>query len=188
MIYSDLLHRAAETAAKLHDGHFRRHPEGTPYFSHVAYVALLLQRAGYNDEVVAAGFLHDALEDTEFTDKEMTEQFGAKVTELVEAVSEEKDVEDWIERKRLYREMIKAGDADPAAISCADHIHNSRSLAVSIKDGMDIKKIFKIGIPERFLHERKLVDIYKEKLGEADLAREFEMSINDLEAIVKSYV
>ncbi|MBD3281160.1 HD domain-containing protein [Candidatus Uhrbacteria bacterium] len=187
MIYSKLLHEAAETASRLHDGHYRRHPEGVAYFSHLAFTALLLQRAGYDDEVVAAGFLHDALEDTEFTAEQMTERFGARVTELVQGVSEQKDVADWVERKRLYREMIKAGSAEAAALSCADHIHNSRSLGISIKDGVDIKKIFKIGIDERFAHERHLVEIYKEKLAGSELAREFEASINDLEEIVKQY-
>lgn len=188
MIYTKILHEAAETAAKLHDGLYRRHPDGVPYFSHLSYVALLLQRAGYDDEVVAAGFLHDALEDTDVTAEEMKNSFGARVTQLVEGVSEEKDVKDWVERKRLYREMIKAGEAESAAISCADHIHNSRSLGISIEDGLDVKKIFKIGITERFYHEHQLVEIYKEKLGDIELVKEFEMSIQDLEEIVKPYV
>ncbi len=187
MIYTKLLHEAAETASKLHDGHYRRHPKGVIYFSHLAYVALLLQRAGYDDEVVAAGFLHDALEDTDYDTKQMSERFGTRVTRLVQGVSEQKDVANWVERKRLYREMIKTGSVEAVAISCADHIHNSRSLGISIEDGVDIKKIFKIGIPERFAHERALVEIYKDKLGDVALAQEFESSINDLEEIVKRY-
>ena len=52
--------RAASLAAKLHDGQVRK--DGTPYFQHPARVATILARAGADDELVAAGFLHDVIE------------------------------------------------------------------------------------------------------------------------------
>jgi (p)ppGpp synthase/HD superfamily hydrolase len=185
MIYSKLLHEAAEFAAKLHEGQFRKHPEGTPYFSHLAYVALLLQRAGYNEEVVAAGFLHDALEDTEYTAEEMTKRFGENVTKMVLSVSEQKDVDPWGERKRLYREQMKESSVEACALACADHIHNSKSMTMTVQAGYNIKTLFKIGIEERFAHERELVAIFNDKLGESELAQEFEKSVNDLEVAMK---
>lgn len=188
MLYSELLHKAAEKAALLHAGQFRKHPSGTPYFSHLAFVALLLQRAGYGDEVVAAGFLHDATEDTDYTEGEMKEEFGERVASLVRSVSEQKDVEPWVERKRLYRETIEKAQAEAVALACADHIHNSRSMAMTVKAGIDIKALFKIGLDERFAHERALVKIFNERLEASDLAREFEAAVNDLEAAIKQYV
>ncbi len=187
-IYSELVHEAAEFAAKLHEGQFRKHPEGTPYFSHLAYVALVLQKAGYDDEVIAAALLHDAIEDTEYTAEQMTSQFGARVTELVLAVSEQKDVDPWTERKRLYREQISESGADAAALACADHLHNTKSMTLTVDAGISIKSLFKIGIEERLAHERELVAIFNEKLDGSELAQEFESSVNDLEVAMKKYV
>jgi (p)ppGpp synthase/HD superfamily hydrolase len=188
MIYSKLVHEAAEFAAKKHEGQFRKHPEGTPYFSHLACVALLLQKAGYDDEVVAAGFLHDALEDTEYTADQMISQFGKRVTELVLAVSERKDVNPWEERKRLYREQISLADVDAVALACADHLHNTKSMTLTVAAGINIESLFKIGIKERFEHERALVSIFNEKLDGSEIAQEFESSVNDLEVAMKKYV
>jgi len=188
MIYSKLVHGAAEVAAKLHEGQFRKHPEGTPYFSHLAYVALILQKAGYDDEVVAAGFLHDAIEDTKYTAEQMIEEFGTGVAELVLAVSEQKDVNPWSERKRLYREQIQASNTKAAALACADHLHNTQCMKITVAAGINIASLFEIGIEERFAHERALVGIFNEKLNNSELAKEFEASVDDLEAAMKKYV
>ncbi len=188
MIYSEKIHKAAEIAARSHDGLFRKHPEGIPYFSHLAIVALMLERAGYDDEVVAAGLLHDILEDTDYSEDELRKVFGERVLEIVKGVSEDKSIKDWVERKRLYREMITNGSAEAAAISCADHIHNTRSFAQTMKEGVDIDAVFKVGVSERFRHENELIEIYNKKLGNNPLAQEFADSINDLEKLVKEYV
>lgn len=176
-----------EFAAKLHKNQFRRHPEGTPYFSHLAFVAFLVQKAGYEDDVVIAGLLHDALEDTDYTAEKMAEAFGAKVTSLVQSVSEQKDVKPWAERKRLYREMLAGSIEEAVAIACADHIHNVRSFAIAIASGMDIDKEFHAGISDRFAHEKALVEIFNQKLTGSELAQEFENSVNDLELTIKKY-
>ncbi|MDF1497575.1 MAG: HD domain-containing protein [Patescibacteria group bacterium] len=188
MIYSKLVHEAAEVAAKLHEGQFRKHPEGTPYFSHLAYVALILQKAGYDDEIVAAAFLHDAIEDTEYTAEKMRTHFGARVTELVLAVSEQKHVNPWAKRKRLYREQISESDIEAVALACADHLHNVKSLTLTVDSGIDIKTLFEIGIEERFAHERDLVTIFNEKLNGSELAKEFESAVGELELAMNKYV
>jgi hypothetical protein len=147
----------------------------------------MLQKAGYDDEVIAAAFLHDAIEDTDYTAERMTSRFGARVTELVLAVSERKDVNSWAERKRLYREQIKESTIEAVALACADHLHNAKSLTLAVLAGINIESLFKIGIEERFEHERALVGVFNEKLNGSELAREFESSVNDLEISMKKY-
>ena len=58
-------------AARAHAGQLRKSSE-TPYFEHVAAVALVLDRMGFPEDVVIAGLLHDVVEDTVTTFEEIT--------------------------------------------------------------------------------------------------------------------
>ena len=60
-----------------------------PYVSHPFAVGMILQKAKCSDEVVAAGILHDTLEDTSTTYEELAEEFGTKVAQLVRSASEQ---------------------------------------------------------------------------------------------------
>jgi (p)ppGpp synthase/HD superfamily hydrolase len=54
-----------------------------PYISHPFAVGIILQQAGCKEEVVAAGILHDTLEDTETTEEDLLTLFGPVVLEIV---------------------------------------------------------------------------------------------------------
>jgi len=84
-----LLKRALDQAAVWHQGQKRKYPGvDVPYMSHLAGVALLLAKHGFDDEVVAAGALHDAIEDAGVTAEEIATLFNARVADLVVRVSE----------------------------------------------------------------------------------------------------
>ena len=68
--------QAASLAAKLHDGQVRK--DGTPYFQHPARVASILARACSKDNLIAAGFLHDVIEDTPADYDDISQLFGAR--------------------------------------------------------------------------------------------------------------
>jgi (p)ppGpp synthase/HD superfamily hydrolase len=180
-----MLHKAIEFAGMMHNGQMRKYPPATPYLTHLSNVALLLQRAGYADEVVAAGLLHDVLEDTNCKEDRLREEFGDKITGLVLAVSENKDEKDWILRKQMYREKISFSDMDAVALAAADHLHNAKSMILAIKSGLDIKTAFSIGLNERLEHEKLLVKIIKDKLGNAELVLEFEDAVTEWESLMK---
>ena len=74
--------------------------------THPVEVACLLHEAGYPDEVVAAGVLHDVLEDTEVTRADLERRFGERVADLVAAVSEDPSIED---RGRAQGGAARAG-------------------------------------------------------------------------------
>jgi (p)ppGpp synthase/HD superfamily hydrolase len=124
--------RAADFAARRHAGQRRKGAAQEPYINHLAEVALLLAetRETPDASLVAAGWLHDTLEDTETTRGELEELFGSHVAALVVEVTDDKSLPKEM-RKRLQVE--KAASKSPAAreIKIADKTSNLRSLALS---------------------------------------------------------
>src|SRR5439155_22637929 len=93
-----LTRAAVDFAAQRHDRQ-RRESDAAPFLLHPLEVAALLVGAGFGDEVVAAGVLHDILEKTEATSEELREHFGERTAALVEAVSEDAAIDDYEPRK-----------------------------------------------------------------------------------------
>jgi hypothetical protein len=92
-------------AAERHDGQLLP-CDGVPFVKHPLEVASLLSAAGYGDEVVASGVLHDVLENTRTPAGELEERFGQRVAELVRAVSEDDSIADRRERKAALRQQV----------------------------------------------------------------------------------
>src|SRR5271166_843282 len=97
-----LVSEAAELAARRHNGMARKGRGNEPYINHLAEVAKLLAAAtdGADAELVAAGWLHDAIEDTETTREELAEKFSARVAALVVEVTDDMTLPK-SERRRL---------------------------------------------------------------------------------------
>lgn len=131
--------RAFEFAAFAHKDQKRRGGEQVPYFSHPAAVGLILGRAGFEDEVVIAGVLHDVVEDTPITLEQIEQEFGSEVAHIVDGVSEDKSLP-YVERKKQYIERIRAGSSEVKAVSCADKIANLTSVVMQIRAGEDVFK------------------------------------------------
>nr|WP_316046713.1 HD domain-containing protein [Planococcus glaciei] len=95
----NLIELAIGFAAFKHTGQVRK---GTsiPYISHPFAVGMMLQQAGESEEVIAAGILHDTLEDTATTEEEIRTVFGEQVLLLVKAASEPDKSRPWEDRKR----------------------------------------------------------------------------------------
>lgn len=92
----DLVKKASEFASKAHENQPRK--GGGPYIQHPNFVASLLEANHATPELVAAGFLHDVVEDTSYKIEDIEKQFGRKVKELVESNTEDKTLS-WEERK-----------------------------------------------------------------------------------------
>ncbi len=161
LLFSPAVERAIEIAAEWHDGTYRKGrwsapcvrppedgPSAVPTMAHVTAVALVVQRAGWGDEAVAAAFLHDALEDANryrqsFERAALAALVGEAVVRIVEAVSEPKDGADgrplpWRVRKETYLDRLRDGPPEAAAVSLADKLHNAFSMASSLEAGIDI--------------------------------------------------
>lgn len=122
---------ALEFAAQQHRGQ-RREADQAPFILHPLEVAQLLRGRDYPDAVVAAGVLHDVIEDTNVDSAELERRFGARVAALVTAVSEPPGGGSYPERKARLRDSIAAADADAAAVFAADKVAKARELRMSL--------------------------------------------------------
>lgn len=126
-----LLKRALDRASQWHRAQLRKYPGvEVPYVSHVAGVVGVLSRHGFDEEVVAAGALHDTIEDCGITKAELAELFGERVAELVDHVTEQDKSLTWEERKSAYVAHFATKPWEAQAISLADKIDNFESILV----------------------------------------------------------
>ena len=123
--------RALEFAAARHTGQ-RRAADQAPFILHPLEVAQLLRGREYPDEVVAAGVLHDVIEDAGVGLAELEEQFGPHVAALVSAVTEPSPEGDYRERKAALREAVATAEPDAVAIYAADKVAKLRELRIRI--------------------------------------------------------
>ncbi|MEY4297664.1 MAG: hypothetical protein RLZZ423_843, partial [Cyanobacteriota bacterium] len=126
-----LLSAAFHFAFQLHDGQVRA--SGEPYICHPVAVADLLRDIGASASVIAAGFLHDVVEDTDVTPEEIEQHFGAEVRGLVEGVTKlggihftNKTEAQAENLRRMFLAM--ASDIRVVLVKLADRLHNMRTL------------------------------------------------------------
>ena len=128
---TDLLRRAYEFSAAEHAGQMRR--SGEAYITHPLEVAALVTDMKLDGVAIAAGLLHDVVEDTLTTIERVSELFGPEVAHVVEGVtkistipfssSEERQAENF--RKML---LAMVNDARVILVKLADRLHNMRTL------------------------------------------------------------
>lgn len=128
-----LYEQALKIACAAHKDQVRKH-DSSPYVVHPIMVAKKLEKAGFDEKVVAAGLLHDVIEDTDVKEEDLREQVGDEIIEIVTAVSEEKELE-WEERKEKYVEAVVAAGESVWAVSVADKIHNAESFIENYQTG-----------------------------------------------------
>lgn len=126
-----LLKKAYVFAAQAHKGQTRR--SGEPYLSHSLEVANMLADMRLDKTTLAAGLLHDVLEDTETTAAELKQAFGKEIAHLVEGVTKISQVQESSPKARQaesIRKIILAmtDDLRVIFIKLADRIHNLKTL------------------------------------------------------------
>jgi (p)ppGpp synthase/HD superfamily hydrolase len=129
---SPLLSRAFEFAQEAHQGQ-KRKGDGTPVIDHPVAVAQILFEAGFGEEVVAAALLHDVVEDTDITGEEVADRFGGEVAALVDALTDDRAITDYNERKAAHRAKVERAGMPAAAIYAADKLANVRALRAAYR-------------------------------------------------------
>ena len=126
-----LLAAAFDFAFQLHEGQFRA--SGDPYIVHPVAVADLLRDIGASAPVIAAGFLHDVVEDTDLTADQLEQHFGPEVRALVEGVTKLGGLH-FTNRTEAQAENLRkmflamASDIRVVLVKLADRLHNMRTL------------------------------------------------------------
>ncbi len=129
------IEEAFKVAALAHEGQFRK--SGDPYITHPLSVATILAEWHLDPQALMAALLHDTVEDTSTTSKEISQQFGKSVSELVDGVSKLDRIEFQTEQQAQaenFRKMLlaMARDVRVILIKLADRLHNMRTM-----DAMD---------------------------------------------------
>ncbi len=127
----DLIDRAYIYSARVHDGQVRL--SGEPYLSHPLEVSAILADMNLDAVSIAAGLLHDVVEDTHATTAEISDIFGPDVAHIVSGVTKLTKVETHSANQRhaeSIRKMIlaMADDIRVILIKLADRLHNMRTL------------------------------------------------------------
>lgn len=145
---SELCRRAYEFAFGAHEGPAGR---GGTQIGHPVAVAELLDEAGFGEEVIAAAFLHDVVEDTERDLNEIGTRFGPAVCRLVEAMTEDASIPRYEDRKDEHRRRVVAASRDSAAIYAADKLARVRALRAA---GAPVD-------PRRLAHYRATLELFR---------------------------
>jgi (p)ppGpp synthase/HD superfamily hydrolase len=122
-----VLRAAYEWAAQLHASQLRD-VDRAPFILHPLEVAALLSSHEFDDEVVAAGLLHDVVEDTDTDLDEVRDRFGDRIADAVAAVTENPTIAGYGARKAALREQVGAAGPDAHAVYAADKVAKAREL------------------------------------------------------------
>ncbi|MGC8643434.1 MAG: HD domain-containing protein [Isosphaeraceae bacterium] len=145
-LLTSAIEQALRLAAAGHAGQVRK-GSGVSYVEHVVAVAWILDRAGFDEDVVIAGLLHDLVEDTSTSIDEIRARFGPFVAELVAHCSEVKNDEQgrkrpWIDRKRDHLAALANAPVEARAIVLADKLHNLVCIQLDLAEGRPIWTTF----------------------------------------------
>ena len=127
----DMVRRAYEYASAAHAGQLRL--SGDPYILHPASVALTLARMGFDEHAVAAGLLHDTVEDTDSSIDELDELFGEQVADIVDGVTKINmmtfDTKEEAQAENIRKMILSmAHDIRVPVVKLADRLHNMSTL------------------------------------------------------------
>ncbi len=134
----ELVERAYRQALDAHDG--QRRASGEPYIDHCVEVSRMLAELGLDHRAVAAGLLHDVVEDTDLTVEQIRERFDDEVARLVDGVtklayidtmskmgSRDMEAQEAESLRKMFLAMVD--DVRVVLIKLADRLHNMRTLS-----------------------------------------------------------
>lgn len=179
----DLIDRAIEAAVKAHEKQ-KRKGTGRAYITHPFAVGVLLAKAGCSEEVIAAGILHDVVEDARVKPSRIREEFGKKVASIVDHCTEPDKRRRWDTRKRHTLDSLKEAGLEVKFVVCADKLHNVRTIGRDYREGGDrIWRRFRRGREDQRWYYESLVQALRMKGAPAsyqELFKAFERKVSEV--------
>lgn len=159
-------------ARALHDGQ-RRQVDGAPFIRHPLEVGSLLHSVGADDDVIAAGILHDALEKTGATSADLSERFGERVADLVGAVTEDESIRGYARRKAALREQVAQAGPEALMLFAADKLSKVRELRLGPTTPAPLRR-------RRLRHYRHCLGLLEDRLPACPLVGELKAELSAL--------
>lgn len=189
MHYSFRIEQAIRAAAILHKDQVRKGEVPYPYITHVFAVAMIVADYTESEDIIIAALLHDTLEDTDYTEAELNEDFGPTVSEIVRSMTKKiENDESWLTAKKKYVKQLKDASPDALLIAAADKIHNMRSMVEAYYDDHErLVADFGDSMTNRIMMYQEISNVFNRKLNSAILSEfnhvfeEFKTFITDVE-------
>ncbi|HLC81537.1 MAG TPA: HD domain-containing protein [Candidatus Nanoarchaeia archaeon] len=165
---TELIFKAIEFAAKAHRSQYRK---GTllPYIFHPLEVGKILLEAGCSEQIVAAGILHDTLEDTSAKYEDLVNNFGPVVADLVIGTSEPDKKDTWENRKLHTINWLKTAPINVLLIAAADKLSNFQTTKDDLsRYGDVIWKKFNRGKEQQRWYMQSLAEIFWSRIDDND--------------------
>lgn len=170
MIYTQKIQKAIKFAAKTHNHYQQQLRKGKviPYISHPLTVGIILTLAGATEDVIAAGILHDTIEDSveekKVTKEMLAERFGQNVSDLVLSVTEQDKGLSWDERKKEAIEHIEHFSRESILVKSADILSNVSELVDDhARDGDEVFSRFNAPKEKIIENQSKVITAVCEK-------------------------
>jgi (p)ppGpp synthase/HD superfamily hydrolase len=167
---------ALALARERHAGQYRA-ADSAPFVLHPLEVAAMLHIAGAPDHVVAAGVLHDILENTDTEPVDIEVRCGREVSTLVEAVTEDHRIRDSGDRKAALRRQVCDAGAEAALLFAADKVSKVRELRLRMASGRLEE------VSEKLRHYRASLAVAEEGAGGHQLVEQLRFELEALEAL-----
>ncbi|XOU94584.1 MAG: HD domain-containing protein [Candidatus Kerfeldbacteria bacterium] len=116
------INQAIEYASEMHHDLRYKYNDNKFQVAHIFFVGAILMKHGFDDDVIIAGFLHDAIEDTDVTKEDIEKRFGKRVADFVEAETVDQTIE-WKKRQYLMQDNVRNASLEVKAIKTADQLH-----------------------------------------------------------------
>lgn len=139
MFYAPIIQKSISFAIKVHELDAKKRRKGTeiPYVIHPLAIGMILARVTQDENIIAAGILHDTIEDCEpygcVTRESLETEFNADVARMVDDVTEKDKTMPWIERKTEALMHIPHMKHDSLLVKTADVLHNLTDLVDDIR-------------------------------------------------------
>lgn len=181
-MYSTVIERALAASLAAHEGQSRKGECATPYVIHPMHVALMLARFGLDDDVIAAGLLHDVVEDCPaWSNERVQAEFGAHVAGIVSQLTEDKS-RSWDERKQAAIAKVPHMSPEAASVKACDKLHNLHSLVNQLRDAQDPELVwakFKGGRERTLAMSHDLVEALTQRV-DARIAKALRAALRSL--------
>lgn len=176
-MYTYRIEQALRAVTILHKDQVRKGSVPMPYVSHLFAVAMIAIDYTNEEDVLITALLHDTIEDTDYTPEELEKDFGGKVREYVEALTEPADTDkktyNWKETKATYAKQLKRAPQESLLVAAADKIHNMRAMVEEYYDDHGrFMKEFSGSLEDRLIQYQDIANVLNSKL-KSDILNEF---------------
>lgn len=161
----DICEKAKLFALHAHKNQVRKNEPDKPMIMHLIDVANIIKKYNYDDNIIAAGYLHDVIEDTKYKIDDIKKVFGEDIANLVLGASETDKTLSWEERKEEAIKKTKFLSLRNKIVICADKISNLEDLSIKFeKEGKRDFSRFKRGEEKQKWYYTSIYEsiIYKE--------------------------